>query len=155
MADPELGPATFGREGATMTASLTRWLEASPDEVWAALSTPERLVQWLAPGSIDLRVGGACRHPRTPERYPDSSFDRCAWVGGSACGIGSCLFCGQIDRGGLFDLARNTEMAGCADTSKRKCTAVKAKRIVFARDSRQSNESESHHLYWCISSPVR
>lgn len=61
MADPELGPTTFGREGAMVTASLTRWLEASPDEVWAALSTPERLVQWLAPGSIDLRVGGAVR----------------------------------------------------------------------------------------------
>lgn len=61
MADLELGPTTFGREGATVTATLARWLEASPDEVWAALSTPERLVQWLAPGSIDLRVGGPVR----------------------------------------------------------------------------------------------
>lgn len=61
MADSELGPTTFGRDGAVVTAALTRWLEAPVDEVWAALSTPERLVQWLAPGRIDLRIGGAVR----------------------------------------------------------------------------------------------
>lgn len=32
-----------------------------PTAVWAALTEPERLVEWLAPGHIELRHGGAVK----------------------------------------------------------------------------------------------
>ena len=32
--------------------------EASPAEVWSALTEPERLARWLADAELDLRVGG-------------------------------------------------------------------------------------------------
>jgi uncharacterized protein YndB with AHSA1/START domain len=31
------------------------------EEVWAALTEPEHLVQWLAPGEIELQLGGAAK----------------------------------------------------------------------------------------------
>ena len=59
---------TFEDEGVTFTAKgdatearLTRALDNTPLEVWAALTEAERLVDWLAPGSIELRPGGAAR----------------------------------------------------------------------------------------------
>lgn len=61
MADPELGPATFAREGALVVATLSREIEADLETVWTGLTNPEVLVQWLAPGRIDLSLGGAVR----------------------------------------------------------------------------------------------
>lgn len=38
---------------------LERLVEHDQDAVWRVLTEPQALVQWLAPGSIELRVGGA------------------------------------------------------------------------------------------------
>lgn len=42
-------------------ARLVRQLEHDPQAVWAMLTEPGRLVEWLAPGMIELRVGGKAR----------------------------------------------------------------------------------------------
>jgi uncharacterized protein YndB with AHSA1/START domain len=36
-------------------------LENHVEEVWSALTEPSRLVEWLAPGAIELRQGGTVR----------------------------------------------------------------------------------------------
>ncbi|MDO8380418.1 SRPBCC family protein [Phenylobacterium sp.] len=61
MSDAQLGPATFSREGPMVVATLSREIAADPQAVWAALTAPESLPQWLAPGTIELRPGGAVR----------------------------------------------------------------------------------------------
>jgi uncharacterized protein YndB with AHSA1/START domain len=46
----------------TCEVRLTRYYRAAPDEVWAALTTPESIARWLAqPAEIELRPGGAFR----------------------------------------------------------------------------------------------
>jgi uncharacterized protein YndB with AHSA1/START domain len=43
----------------TCEVRYTRHYQASPDEVWAALTEPTSLARWLAPArEIDLREGG-------------------------------------------------------------------------------------------------
>lgn len=61
MSDAQLGPATFFREGPMVVATLRREIAADPQAVWTALTAPEQLPQWLAPGTIELRPGGAVR----------------------------------------------------------------------------------------------
>lgn len=56
---PDLGVLTKG-EGFT-EARLTRVFDHPQDKVWAALTQPERIVEWLAPGEIASAVGGAAR----------------------------------------------------------------------------------------------
>jgi uncharacterized protein YndB with AHSA1/START domain len=46
-----------GRRG----VRFERELAAPPAEVWDALTDPERLARWLAPGSIDSHTAGAVR----------------------------------------------------------------------------------------------
>jgi uncharacterized protein YndB with AHSA1/START domain len=41
--------------------TLERFIEHEPTEVWRMLVEPQAMAQWLAPGSIELRVGGAVR----------------------------------------------------------------------------------------------
>ena len=53
--------AELRRDGAFVTATMTRLIGHPPAAVWAALTEPARLAQWLAPGRIELRVGGAAR----------------------------------------------------------------------------------------------
>jgi uncharacterized protein YndB with AHSA1/START domain len=43
----------------TVTVTLTRTYQADADDVWDALTSPERLPRWFVPVSGDLRVGGA------------------------------------------------------------------------------------------------
>ena len=50
--------AHFTRHGDDVVAALRVTLDACLDEVWTALTAPERLPQWLAPGMIELRQGG-------------------------------------------------------------------------------------------------
>jgi uncharacterized protein YndB with AHSA1/START domain len=59
MSEPEFEPAMFTRKGEVMEARLSRVLDDSLERVWAALTEPQHLVQWLAPGEIELRPGGA------------------------------------------------------------------------------------------------
>jgi len=59
MNDQEL--AELSRDGDFVTARMTRNIEHAPQVVWRALTEPGMLAQWLAPGAIELRVGGAAR----------------------------------------------------------------------------------------------
>ena len=45
-------------ESGLKTLVICRTYDASPEEVWDALTDPERLVRWFLPISGDLRVGG-------------------------------------------------------------------------------------------------
>ena len=56
MFDDRLGEVR--RTGETYELVFERRLAKSVEKVWAALTTPERLADWLATADIDLRVGG-------------------------------------------------------------------------------------------------
>lgn len=49
---------TMSSEGGTCTLRFERLLEFPPDEVWAALTEPARLAEWLAPAQIAPGVDG-------------------------------------------------------------------------------------------------
>ena len=53
--------ADFRRDGEFVTATMTREIDHPPQTVWAALTEPAMLAQWLAPGRIELKIGGAAR----------------------------------------------------------------------------------------------
>lgn len=53
--------AQLKRDGGYVVATFTRRLEHPPAEIWALLTESARLPQWLAPGAIELRVGGSAR----------------------------------------------------------------------------------------------
>lgn len=55
----ELGEISLGN--GYVEARLTRSVEHDQQAVWKALTDPARLVEWLAPGTIDTRVGGAAK----------------------------------------------------------------------------------------------
>ena len=45
----------------TFEAKLERYLEHDKASVWAMLTEPEKMIDWLAPGEIELRKGGAAK----------------------------------------------------------------------------------------------
>jgi len=55
----ELG--TIEQRGSYFEARLERRLEHEPKNVWSMLTEPAKMVEWLAPGEIELRKGGAAR----------------------------------------------------------------------------------------------
>ena len=55
----ELG--TVNRVKGRYEARLERFLEHDQSMVWAMLTEPDRIVEWLAPGEIELRKGGAAK----------------------------------------------------------------------------------------------
>jgi uncharacterized protein YndB with AHSA1/START domain len=61
MLEPEIMPAAFSRKGDQIEGRLSILLDNHLEEVWAALTEPQHLVQWLAPGQIESHVGGAAR----------------------------------------------------------------------------------------------
>jgi len=61
MTDTNEDLGTVAREDDVFTARLQRELEHPPAAVWAMLTQPDKLVDWLAPGTIDLRQGGAAK----------------------------------------------------------------------------------------------
>ena len=61
MSDIGIDSAVFERKGDAIQARLSLVLDNHLDEVWAALTEPARLVDWLAPGEIELRPGGAAK----------------------------------------------------------------------------------------------
>jgi uncharacterized protein YndB with AHSA1/START domain len=61
MANDNEDLGTIRREGGQFTATLERQLDHSPTKVWAMLTEPDRLVEWLAPGTIELHEGGAAK----------------------------------------------------------------------------------------------
>jgi uncharacterized protein YndB with AHSA1/START domain len=48
-------------DGARRGVRFERRFAATVEEVWDALTRPERLARWLAPGAIETRVEGAVR----------------------------------------------------------------------------------------------
>ncbi len=62
---PQLEPlfqtAEFERADGRVRARFGLTLENHLDEVWAALTSPDKLVDWLAPGEIDARPGGTVK----------------------------------------------------------------------------------------------
>lgn len=57
--DAELG--TMRRVGEHLEGRLERLIEHEPGAVWRMLTAPDRLAEWLAPGSIELKQGGAAK----------------------------------------------------------------------------------------------
>jgi|SRR5579872_3755347 len=53
--------AELARDDTYVTATMTRLIEHPPAVIWRALTEPGMLAQWLAPGRIELRQGGAAR----------------------------------------------------------------------------------------------
>lgn len=54
--------STFGTldgEGSRRNVRFSRHFPVPPEEVWAAITEPARLGGWLAPATVELRVGGA------------------------------------------------------------------------------------------------
>lgn len=52
---------TINRVSGCYEARLERFLAHGQSVVWAMLTEPERMVDWLAPGEIELRKGGAAK----------------------------------------------------------------------------------------------
>ncbi|CAN7372454.1 SRPBCC family protein [Caulobacter sp. LjRoot300] len=50
--------ATFLRQDDVIAVRIRRDFDAPPERLWTALTRPEDLVQWLAPGMIALELGG-------------------------------------------------------------------------------------------------
>jgi uncharacterized protein YndB with AHSA1/START domain len=61
MSELAFEPARFSVKGDRVTVELSGLIDAHLEDVWGALTRPEMLVQWLAPGEIDLRPGGRVR----------------------------------------------------------------------------------------------
>lgn len=59
MSDIEFQPGTIRRVSDGFEGQLQRTIGHPPALVWRMLTEPERLAQWLAPGTIELRQGGA------------------------------------------------------------------------------------------------
>ena len=49
------------RDGGYYIARLERLMDQDQPAVWAMLTEPDRFVEWLAPGEIEPRAGGAAR----------------------------------------------------------------------------------------------
>jgi uncharacterized protein YndB with AHSA1/START domain len=50
---------TFEVDGTRRRLCFERSFEASPEDVWSALTDPERLARWLAPGTVGEKPGDA------------------------------------------------------------------------------------------------
>jgi uncharacterized protein YndB with AHSA1/START domain len=61
MTEHQFEAPVFSRRGDLIEARIVQVVEDTAPRVWAALTEPEQLVQWLAPGEIELRPGGAAR----------------------------------------------------------------------------------------------
>ena len=61
MSDLMFPLATFTRKGAVTEGRFDVMLDNHVEDVWGALTKPEIRVQWLAPGTIEPRLGGAAK----------------------------------------------------------------------------------------------
>jgi uncharacterized protein YndB with AHSA1/START domain len=61
MSEPAYLTAQFTQTSDATQAEMTVTLDNHLEEVLAALTEPDKLAQWLAPGSIEPRLGGAAR----------------------------------------------------------------------------------------------
>lgn len=58
MNDDAIQPGQIRRLAEGFEGRIERWMEHKQETVWRMLTEPPRFVQWLAPGSIELRKGG-------------------------------------------------------------------------------------------------
>ncbi len=61
MTDEEAPMSVIKHLDSGFEARFSRIIEHDQDAVWRMLTEPQALCQWLAPGSIELRLGGAVR----------------------------------------------------------------------------------------------
>lgn len=61
MSDEEFQPGTIRRLEGGYEGRLEHRYAHEPAAVWAMLTEPQHLAKWLAPGTIELRQGGAVR----------------------------------------------------------------------------------------------
>ncbi|HEY9217050.1 MAG TPA: SRPBCC domain-containing protein [Phenylobacterium sp.] len=61
MNEVETAPAQLTTANDRVQATFVRRLDHSTDRVWAALTRPEWLANWLAPGEVQPRYGGSAR----------------------------------------------------------------------------------------------
>ena len=61
MSDDNEDLGIITRDGDQFIAELEREVEHAPAAIWAMLTEPDKLVEWLAPGDIELRKGGAAK----------------------------------------------------------------------------------------------
>lgn len=61
MTDQNEDLGTLIRVNDYVQGRLTRVFEHDQQTVWAMLTQPARLAEWLAPGTIELKVGGAAK----------------------------------------------------------------------------------------------
>lgn len=59
MEENDVRIGSINRLGNDFEAKLERFFAHNRDAVWRMLTEPQPLAQWLAPGSIELRPGGA------------------------------------------------------------------------------------------------
>lgn len=59
MSEIEFQPGTIRRTDTGFEGQLRRTIAHPPARVWQMLTAPDQLAQWLAPGTIELRPGGA------------------------------------------------------------------------------------------------
>ncbi|MBN9548956.1 MAG: SRPBCC family protein [Alphaproteobacteria bacterium] len=58
MNDDAIQPGQIRRLAEGFEGCLERWMGHEQETVWRMLTEPPQFVQWLAPGSIELRKGG-------------------------------------------------------------------------------------------------
>lgn len=61
MTDTNETLGTIEHRGNLYRATLERLIPQPPEAVWAMLTDPAKFVDWLAPGEIELRKGGAAK----------------------------------------------------------------------------------------------
>jgi uncharacterized protein YndB with AHSA1/START domain len=61
MTDTNEALGTIEHRDGRYHARLERHLEHPPAAVWAMLTEPDRMIDWLAPGEIELKEGGAAK----------------------------------------------------------------------------------------------
>lgn len=61
MHDDTIRPGQIRRLATGFEGRLERWLGHDQKTVWQMLTEPQQFMQWLAPGSIELRQGGHVR----------------------------------------------------------------------------------------------
>lgn len=61
MTDANEDIGILSRVGGNLQGQLTRQFDQTPQQVWAMLTVPEQFQLWLAPGSIELKQGGAVK----------------------------------------------------------------------------------------------
>ena len=61
MSDTNEDLGALSRAHGALQGQLERQLEQDQQAVWRMLTAPEQLAQWLAPGAIELKTGGAAK----------------------------------------------------------------------------------------------